>query len=39
MKDKKRKAIKLSDMINWWKKDGGNFNEKLYIKVLKEKHK
>ncbi len=33
MKNKKRKAVELSDMIRWWRKDGGSFNEKLYIKI------
>ena len=34
MKNKKRKAIELSDMISFWtKNNNGHFNVELYIKL------
>ncbi len=30
---KKKSRPELSDMIHWWRKNGGSFNEKLYIRI------
>lgn len=30
---KDKSKPELSDMISWWRRDGGSFNTELYIKI------
>jgi len=32
-KDIRKSKPELSDMIRWWRRDGGSFNTELYIKI------
>ena len=32
-KSKDKSRPELSDMIRWWRRDGGSFNTELYIKI------